>query len=58
MIRKNDRIRFIDEEKHKLHGILLVLEIKGYFALVTSGNYESFGQSPMTVPLSEIKLSE
>ena len=54
-MKKNDRVRFIDEKKHKQYGILQVFEIKGEFVLLTTGDYMNIGQPPITVNLAEIK---
>ena len=55
---KHDRVRFVDEEKNKQNGVLIVLEIKSDYAVVMTGDYSSFGQPPMTVKLSELKRAE
>lgn len=58
MITKNDRVRFIDEEKNNQFGVLTVFEIKGEYATIAKGDYESFGQDLMNVKFTELKLAE
>ena len=58
MIAQNDRVRFIDEEKDKQYGVLLVFNIKGDFATIGKGDYASLGQHLMTVKLTELKRAE
>lgn len=57
MIRKNDRVKFIDETKEEQYGILLVFEIKGEYALIGKGDFKSLGQNLMTVKLNELKIA-
>jgi hypothetical protein len=58
MIIVNDRVRFIDKEKDKKYGVLLVFAIKGDIATLGSGDYATLGQKMCNVSLSEIKKAE
>lgn len=58
MITQNDRVRFIDEDKNKQFGVLLVFNIKGEYATIGKGDYTSLGQNLMTVKLTELKRAE
>ena len=50
-----DRVRFINDEKNTEYGVLIVFNIKGEYATIGSGAYETLGQNLMTIPLTEIK---
>lgn len=58
MIAQNDRVRFIDEDKNKQFGVLLVFNIKGDYATIGKGDFASLGQDLMTVKLIELKRAE
>jgi hypothetical protein len=58
MIAQNDRVRFIDEDKNKQFGVLLVFNIKGDYATIGKGDYASLGENLMTVKLTELKRAE
>lgn len=58
MFNKNDRVRFIDEEKNMQFGVLLIFNIKGDYAMIGKGDYESYGQDLMTIKLTELKRAE
>ncbi len=55
MIRPNDRVRFVDNEKDKKYGVLTVFSVKNGFALVAKGDYANLGDHKMTVELVELK---
>jgi hypothetical protein len=48
-------VRFIDDEKNTEYGVLIVFNIKGEYAIIGSGAYETLGQNLMTILLTEIK---
>jgi len=50
MIKKDDRVRLIGEEK-----VYVVLEVNGEWVTIFNGDYDSLGESPMTVLLSKIE---
>jgi hypothetical protein len=58
MLREQDRVRFIDTEKDKQFGVLIIFNIKGDYATIGNGDYASLGQNLMTVKLTELKRAE
>jgi len=56
--KEKDRIRFIDSEKNKEFGVLVILSIKHETITVASLNYEDLGKKPMNVKENEIQLAE
>ncbi|HRP53685.1 MAG TPA: hypothetical protein PLI97_09280 [Fluviicola sp.] len=57
MIKENSKVRFIDDVKHEKYGILLVFNLKNGFATIGKGDFESYGQHLMTVPINELMLA-
>jgi len=58
MFKEQDRVRFIDTEKDKQFGILIILNIKGDIATLGSGDYATLGQSMCNAKLSELKRAK
>lgn len=58
MLKKQDRVRFIDKEKDKQYGVLIIFNIKGDTAMLGSGDYASFGDKLCNAKLSELKKAE
>lgn len=58
MFKINDRVRFIDTEKDKQFGILIIFIIKGDIATLGSGDYATLGQNMCNAKLSELKKAE
>jgi hypothetical protein len=58
MLKEQDRVRFIDSEKDKELGILIIFKIKGDIATLGNGEYETFGQKMCNVKLSELRRAE
>jgi len=58
MFKEQDRVRFIDKEKDKQYGVLIIFNIKGEIATLGSGDYSTFGQNLCNAKLSELKLAE
>jgi len=58
MLKETDRVRFIDERKDKLYGVLIILNIKNDIATLTSGDYATFGQSTLNAKISELKKAD
>ncbi len=58
MFKINDRVRFIDTEKDKQFGILIIFSIKGDIATLGSGDYATLGQNMRNAKLSELKKAE
>jgi hypothetical protein len=58
MLKENERVRFINEEKDKQFGILYIFSIKGEYATIGKGDYTTLGQNMINVKLTEIKRIE
>ena len=58
MFKENDRVRFVDKEKDKQFGVLVIFNLKGDIATLGSGDYATFGQNLCNAKLSELKLAE
>jgi len=43
MLKNGDRVRFIDAEKDKQFGVLIIFKIKGDIATLGSGHYATLG---------------
>lgn len=58
MFKEQDRVRFIDKEKDKQFGVLIIFSIKGNIATLGNGAYETFGQNMCNAKLTELKRAE
>ena len=58
MLKENDRVKFIDNERDKQFGILIIFKITGDIATCGSGDYTNLGQNMCNARLSELKLAE
>ena len=58
MFKVNDRVRFINSEKDKQFGVLIIFNIKGDIATLGSGDYATLGQNMCNAKLSELKKAE
>jgi len=58
MFKEQDRVRFIDTEKDKQFGVLIIFNITGDIATLGSGDYASLGQNMCNAKLSELKPAE
>jgi hypothetical protein len=58
MFKVNDRVRFIDTEKDKQFGVLIIFNIKGDIATLGSVDYASLGQNMCNAKLTELKKAE
>lgn len=58
MLQVNDRVRFIDSEKDKQFGIIVIFNITGDIATCFSGDYATLGQNKCNAKLSELKKAE
>jgi len=58
MFNEQDRVRFIDTEKDKQFGVLIIFNITGDIATLGSGDYASLGQNMCNSKLSELKRAE
>ena len=45
MFKEQDRVRFIDTEKDKQFGVLIIFNIKGDIATLGNGDYANLGQN-------------
>lgn len=55
MFKEQDRVRFIDPDKDKQFGVLIIFNIKGDIATLGSGDYTTLGQNMCNAKLSELK---
>lgn len=58
MLNEQDRVRFIDLDKDKEFGVLIIFKIKDDIATLGNGEYETFGQKMCNAKLSELKRAE
>jgi len=58
MLKKGDRVRFIDAEKDKQFGVLIIFNIKDDIATLGSGDYATLGQNMCNAKLTELKRAE
>lgn len=58
MLKLNDRVRFIDSDKDKQYGVLIILDIKNNIATCGSGDYATLGQNMCNAKLDELKSAD
>ncbi len=58
MLKIGDRVRFIDSEKDKQYGVLVVINVKGQFVTCGNGDGRTYGAGLCTVHMNELKKSE
>ena len=58
MFKEQDRVRFIDTEKDKQFGVLIIFNIKSDIATLGSGDYANLGQNMCNAKLTELKRAE
>jgi hypothetical protein len=51
-------VRFIDPDKDKQFGVLIIFNIKGDIATLGSGDYSTLGQNMCNAKLTELKYAE
>jgi hypothetical protein len=54
MLKKGDKVRFIDSEKDKQLGVLIICNITDDIATLGSGDYATFGQNMCNAKLTEL----
>ena len=54
MFKEQDRVRFIDSEKDKQFGGLIIFNIKGDIATLGSGDYANLGQNMCNAKRTEL----
>jgi hypothetical protein len=58
MFKEQDRVRFIDPDKDKQFGILIIFNITGDIATIGSGDYSTIGQNMCNSKLTELKYAD